>query len=173
MYEKAANKYKPDKIKILFIAESPPFKKEGEALRYFYFEKVRGKDFLFRSIMEVVFPEDYIDFKVNKNKILLLNEFRESGFFLIDACDYPINQHKDRDNFINNDFPKLVQKIKTLIDDTKIILIKKNIFELLSGRLKSQGFNVINAEHLDFPSCGNQLKFKNKLKRLLTCQTKL
>lgn len=104
MYEKAANKYKPDKIKILFIAESPPFKKEGEVLRYFYFEKNRGKDFLFRSIMEVVFPEDYANFKVNKNKILLLNKFRESGFFLIDACDRPINQHKDRDNFINNDF---------------------------------------------------------------------
>ncbi len=174
LYENAAKKFKPDKIKILFIAESPPFKKEGEEPRYFYFENVKGKDFLFRSIMEVLFPKDYEDFKINGNKILLLNKFKESGFFLIDACDYPINQHNDRDSFINNDFHKLIHKIKTLIDeDTKILLIKKNIFELLFVKLKSRGFNVINNDHLDFPSCGNQLKFKEKLKQLLTCQTKL
>ena len=174
LYEKAANKFKPYKIKILFIAESPPFKKDGEKLRYFYFENVKGKDFLFRSIMGVLFPNEYEHFKIEGNKILLLNKFKECGFFLIDACDYPINQHKDRDYFINNDFPKLIKKIETLIDeDTKIILIKKNIFDLLFNRLKSKGFNVINVEHLDFPSCGNQLKFKEKLKRLLTCQTKL
>ncbi|MFC1700537.1 hypothetical protein ACFLZ0_00075 [Patescibacteria group bacterium] len=174
IYEKAAKKFKPNKIKILFIAESPPFKKEGEELRYFYFENSRGKDFLFGSIMEVLFPNEYDIFKTNKDKILLLDKFKENGFFLIDACDYPINQHKDRDLFINNDFPKLIQKIKTLIDnDTKIILIKKNIFELLFDKLKSHGFNVINDEHLDFPSCGNQLKFKNKLNNLLACQTKL
>ena len=174
LYEKAAKKFKPDKIKILFIAESPPFKKEGEEPRYFYFENVKGKDFLFRSIMEVLFPDEYENFKINSNKILLLNKFKEIGFFLIDACDYPINQHNNRNSFINNDFSKLIQKIETLIDKgTKIILIKKNIFELLFDRLKSRGFQVINIEHLDFPSCGNQLKFKEKLKWLLMCQTKL
>jgi hypothetical protein len=63
LYEKAAKRFKPDKIKILFIAESPPFKKEGEEPRYFYFENVKGNDFLFRSIMEVLFPEEYEHFK--------------------------------------------------------------------------------------------------------------
>ena len=86
--------------------------------------------------MEVLFPDEYEHFKIDGNKILLLNKFKESGFFLIDACDYPINHHKDRNSFINNDFLKLIQKIETLIDkDTKIILIKKNIFELLFDRL--------------------------------------
>jgi len=172
LYEKASKKYKPDKIKYLFIAESPPVKKDDEELRYFYFEKFKGKDFLFNSIMEVVLPDHYIDYKTHNNKALLLNKFKENGYFLIDACEYPINQYKNRDSFILSDFPTLLQKIKTIgDDDTKIILIKKNIFDLLYTRLKEHGFNVINTEHLDFPSCGNQLKFKDKLKKLLISQT--
>ena len=170
LYKTAAQKYNPDKIKILFIAESPPFKEEGEALRYFYFENVTKRDSLFRNIMQVLFPEEYDDFKKSKDKVPLLNKFKENGFFLIDACDYPINQYKNRtrDDLINKDFPKLLQKIKTVIDDdTKIILIKKNIYVLLFYRLKSEGINVINTEHLDFPSSGHQLEFKIKLTNLL------
>ena len=169
MYEEAAEKYKPDKIKTLFIAESPPFAKEGEEPRYFYFEKVKKKDSLFRSIMEVLFRNEYDRFKKDKgkDKKQLLKKFKEGGFFLIDACDEPINQHKNRDFFIGNDFQKLVEKIKGLIHkDAKIILIKKNIFDLLFKELKDCGFNVINTEHLDFPSSGNQSKFKKKLKLL-------
>ena len=170
LYKTAAQKYNPDKIKILFIAESPPFKEEGEALRYFYFENLTKRDSLFRNIMQVLFPEEYDDFKKSKDKVPLLNKFKENGFFLIDACDYPINQYKNRtrDDLINKDFPKLLQKIKTVIDDdTKTILIKKNIFDLLFYRLKSEGINAINTEHLDFPSSGNQKKFKTKLCKLL------
>ncbi len=63
-----------------------------------------------------------------------------------------------------------MEKIKTLIDnETKIILIKKNIFKLLCDELKlNQGFKVINAEYLVFPSRQNNiLTFKKKLKEML------
>lgn len=168
VYTKAALKYKPDKTKTLFIAESPPFKREGEELRYFYFEKVSGKDFLFRCTMEVLFPEEYEVYKTSKDKAPLLTKFRDNGYFLIDAVDYPINQEDDRDFFVNKGYPNLVNRLKDLIDkETKIILVKKNIFELLTGKLKSIGYNVINTEHLDFPGSGNQLKYKSKLSKLL------
>lgn len=172
IYEKARTKYKPEnKIKVLFIAESPPFKKKNQKLRYFYLEDVTQYDNLFLSIMEIVFPEER-----NREKGLLLNKFKENGFFLIDACEYPINQHKSdkikkhhiniKENVLN-----LKEKIKTLIDnDTKIILIKKNIFRLLYDELKlNQGFNIINTEYLVFPSHNqrNILTFKKKLKEML------
>ena len=165
LYEQASKKYKPKEIKILFIAESPPYAKKGEELRYFYFENTKG-DFLFRSIIEVLFPEEYQKHTYDKTKFLKL--FKENGFFLIDACEYPINQNSARDKFIKDDFDKLVNKIRNLVNlKTKIILIKKNIYELLFDRLNQQGFNVINKEHLDFPSHGHQPKFKEKLKKLL------
>jgi hypothetical protein len=170
-FQEAAEKYHPAKIRFLFIAESPPHVKEGVEPRYFYFEEYRGKDFLFRAIAEVLYPDEFDEFKKSGDKKALLGKLSENGFFLIDACDYPINQHKDRDRFVNKDFPNLTEKIRRLVDgETKIILIKKNIYDLLFDRLRSEGFNVINSEHLDFPSCGNQLKFKEKLKRLLAGQ---
>lgn len=169
LYKQASEKYRPGKIRTLFVAESPPNKKEGEELRYFYFEKFKGKDFLFRSIIEVLFTEEY---KLHKNdKIYLLNKLKENGFFLIDACEYPINQHqqKIRDDFVKKESEKLIIKIKNIVnEETKIILIKKNIYNILFERLKDRGFNVINKEHLDFPSCGNQRKFKDKLNKLLS-----
>jgi len=166
-YEKEAMKYKPDKIKYLFIAESPPKQNEGDELRYFYFEKVAIRDSLLRSIVEVIFSKDY----KNKEKRFWLNKLKEEGFFLIDAVEYPINhlpEGKGRNDHLIQNFPDLIQKIKNLVEkDTKIILIKKNIFLLLFEKIKSYGFNVINTEMLDFPSRGHQPKFKEKLKKLL------
>jgi len=170
-FHKAAEKYRPGRIRFLFIAESPPHVKPDVEPRYFYFEEYKGKDFLFRAIAEVLFPDEFAEFKESGDKRTLLGRLRENGSFLIDACDYPINQHKDRDRFVKKDFPKLTKKMRGLVDgETKVILIKKNIYDLLFDRLRSQGFNVVNAEHLDFPSCGNQLKFKGKLRRLLAQQ---
>src|SRR5260370_35970240 len=45
-YSVARNKYKPRRVNILFIAESPP-----SSGGYFYSEKTIGKDHLFRETM--------------------------------------------------------------------------------------------------------------------------
>jgi hypothetical protein len=166
MYSKAAEKYRPDKIKVLFIAESPPYMKKDTEPRYFYFEHVAGKDFLFKNIMQVLFPDDYEQYRNDKAKLLKI--FKENGFFLIDACEYPINQYKKRNEFIKNEYPNLVRRIRKIINEkTKIVLIKKNVYQLLFDSLKKDGFNVINQKHLNFPSCGNQKKFREKLSALL------
>ena len=68
-----------------------------------------------------------------------MNRFKEDGFFLIDAVEYLIttNTNSDRKQIILNDFPKLIEKIAefnriNLMDhNTKIILIKKLVCELL------------------------------------------
>ena len=168
-YKEASEKYRPDKIKILFIAESPPFYKKDEEPRYFYFEKLTGNDSLFREIMKVLYPNEHLQSK--KGKIQLLKKFQKNGFFLIDACECPINQEKKkkvRNYHIEKNFPKLKEKIKKLINkDTKIILIKKNVYDLLHKKLKDEKFNVINNKFLPFPSHGHQIKFREKLICLL------
>lgn len=169
IYKEACEDYKPDKIKVLFIAESPPFQKEKQKLRYFYFKDVTQFDSLFKNIMEVIFPNEK-----NRDKGALLDKFRENCFFLIDACEYPINQHEDiirkhhiliKENLLN-----LKEKIETLTDaETKIILIKKNIFQLLCvDQNLNQEYNIINREYLVFPSHKNNiLTFKKQLKEML------
>lgn len=170
IYEEAAKKYKPEKIKILFIAESPPYC-ESRKERYFYFETYVGKDYLFNEIMKVLFPEEYEHYLNDKNdKTKLLTLFKEKHYFLIDACDYPINKMKRliRNNAIKENSCNLCEKIESLVsEDTEIILITKYVYVILCDELKRRKFNVLNKEFMDFPCCGNQKKFREKLKKLL------
>lgn len=167
IYEEAAKEYKPDKIKYLFIAEAPPKKKEGQELRYFYFDKVAIYDYLIQNIVETLFSEEY----KRSDKRCWLNKLKEEGFFLIDAIEKPIKSglsNKVIAGYINDNFPNLLQKLKNLTDkDTKIILIKKVVFNELDKKLKTYGFNVINTEMLDFPSSSRQPQFREKFKKLI------
>jgi len=168
IYEAAAEKYKPTyKIKYLFIAEAPPEKKEGEELRYFYSEKVEKHDHLFKNIVEILFSMKY----ERSDKKQWLIELQSIGFFLIDAIHTPIPSglsDKVIAGLINDDFAYFLEKLKKLTDkDTKIILIKKVVFNSLNGRLRKLGFNVINTEMLNFPSRGNQTQFREKFKELI------
>jgi len=167
IYEQAALNFKPKKIKTLFIAESPPDEKKGR--RYFYFENVIQYDYLFKSIMEVLYPKEY----KNHNKKELLTKFKEDGFFLIDAVEFPINNDeysdKERNEIIKNNALKLIKKIESLInkEDANIILIKKNVYNLLADKIKVKGFNVLNTEFLNYPSHHWQYAFQEKLKKIL------
>lgn len=72
-----------------------------------------------------------------------LNKLKEEGFFLIDAIEKPIKSgltDKVIAGYINDNFPHLLQKLKNLTDkDTKIILIKKVVFNELDKKLKTYG----------------------------------
>ena len=128
-YKDAAEKYKPKptKLKLLFIAESPPYLNSTEELRYFYFEKLFKYDYLFKCISEVILPDDFIKLKNNLvEKKDLLNQLKINGVFLIDACDFSINHLADEDanKIINDNFDKLIDNINKIISsETKIILI--------------------------------------------------
>ena len=170
-YEELACKYKPTgKIKCLFIAEAPPPKKEGEGeeeLKYFYNDKVAKRDHLLQNIVEILFSAKY---KRSDKKRWLL-ELQTKEFFLIDAIRAPIQSglsDKVIAGLIDNDFPYLLKKLKELADkDTKIILIKKVVYNSLNIRLRTLGFNVVNTEMLYFPSHGRQTQFKEKFKELI------
>jgi len=64
----------------------------------------------------------------------------------------------------------MIEKLKKIgIDkETKIILIKKNIFEILGEKLKEKGFNVLNEKLIPFPDWGiNSVRYQKELKELL------
>jgi hypothetical protein len=163
VYENAAEKYKPKKIRVLFIAESPPFFKEEKKRAYFYFEDNPGKDVLFATLVKAIYDFDYR--KNTEEKKKLLTQFKEDGFFLIDAVEYPINRdknwrmlrNKEREVIIKEEFPNLLNKLDKfkkdeLIDsETRIILIKKIVFNALFPVLKQSEYNVINRGKIDFP----------------------
>jgi len=85
---RAAYRYKPDSIKILFIAESPPARRENGEYRYFYFDELTRCDALYREMMKTIFGEE---FDSKRPKPYFLKKFQENGFFLVDAAKCPVN----------------------------------------------------------------------------------
>lgn len=132
MYDKWREKYKPEpplKIKCLLIAESPPQQKSGEEPRFFYYSDNEKYDFMFKSIMEVVFGEFKDNYKKGE-KNNYLKKFRDCGYYMIDAVDDAVNQLSEskRNKKIEENMDNKIEEIdKLLNNDSKK---KKNIFNL-------------------------------------------
>lgn len=157
-YKEYSKKYLPKEMKVLFIAESPPFPKKG-IKSYFYFDEyLPKKDLLFQLIVKSIYD---FDFKLENSKINFLNKLRDDGYYLIDIVDYPIDLDKDgnpvEDNVKNTIFENkknsFLEKLKELkvTNDSKIILIKENIFKYFNKFLLEKNFNVLNEDKINFP----------------------
>jgi hypothetical protein len=176
-YNLAAEKYNPKiiekEIEYLFIAESPPVSENDQEPRYFYNDHLEKYDFLFKylaNVFESLHPDLFHGARSKEERLKCLQKL---GIFLIDACNYPINQIpvNKRNKLIIKDYAVLKKRIDELVSPkTKIILIKQNIYNLLKDRLRDDGYNVINKEDkcLPFPSNGNQGKFMRELKVIIT-----
>jgi len=165
-YQELRGIYEPREIKCLLIAESPP---RSEDKRFFYNPDQEKYDFLFKSVMEAIFPNFTNNYRKGQ-KHKYLQRFKERGFYLIDAIDIPINDRnqRERNKIIRENLKNKIKGIGELISkDTPIILIKKNVFEILYPELKKRGFNVVHSEYIPFPSSGHQREFKEKFKLCL------
>jgi hypothetical protein len=167
-FESARQKYKPEVIKFLLIAEAPP---RVEAKRFFYFEDVQKHDSLFWETMKVLYLGDCsVTKSLRRRKREFLEKFRNDGFYLLDATDTPMEDRrpaKKRER-IEESLPSLIEKVRNVgSEDTKIILISSAVYNVCYSCLKSEGFNVINESMIDFPGPGRQKEFRKKLSALL------
>src|SRR5436189_5868257 len=71
----AERKYKPNRIRLLLVAESPP----ADEGRYFYFEDAPALDELFEEVCGVLFEE-----KPGPDQATALKELRRRGVFVVD-----------------------------------------------------------------------------------------
>ena len=93
-YSVAAKRFLPDKIKVLFIFESPPFpppihpitKKDDLGWSYFYRYENKGSNSLRKEMCAALFNKTITNHKE------FLDEFSAEDYFLIDAVNYPINK---------------------------------------------------------------------------------
>jgi hypothetical protein len=161
--EDSRTKYKPEVIKTVIIAEAPPDSVE----RFFYYEDVKKADFLFLGIVEVLYPEakkKYLEYNRHTQiKEIILKQLQIDGYFLLDLFELPISLCSDNEI---QAVSKLTKKLEKICDSkTPIILIKANVFDIAYKPLKLK-FNVMN-KRIEFPSCGNQLKFQTKFTELI------
>ena len=172
-YEQLRQQYKPQHIKVLFIAESPPPAAAVQSSRHFYrTDRVRVDDRLFTNTIRALYPEttDLKEPDLEKNKEAWLTRFKRDGFYMIEALEesqvHEVTK-KDRQTLIAAGLPQLVKRVKELAQTTtKIILIKSNVFEIAAQPLKEAGFTVLNTELLDYPGRYNQQAYRDKLLKL-------
>jgi len=156
-YIKLRDQYKPDNLKVIFILESPPV-----SGKYFYDDN--SKSDLFVVMMEIIKYKE-------TSKHDGLRTFQKAGYFITDATYTPVNKmlEKERNLEILKNLFGLIDDLKKLTKDkkVKIILIKKNIYNLLVCPLKVLKFNVINKEYIPFPGSGHARECINKINKIL------
>lgn len=161
----AREKYKPEKVKYLLIAEAPPDSIE----RFFYYPDVRQHDHLFLGIAEAIYPNLKVEFlKSGRSKELkkeILTKFQNAGIYLLDLSELPLSKLKRP---LIKQLPTLLKKMETTVDrDTKIILIKANVFDIAYGSLNQIYTDQVVNTRLPFPGQGWQKDFQLKFRKAL------
>lgn len=173
-YEVIRRAYRPGRIKVLLIAESPPPAPEVQSSRQFYYtDRLRKDDRLFVNTIKALYPEaaNQTETQLEPDKEKWLRRFQADGFYMIEALEdsqeHKVTKHARQDK-IAAALPRLLTRVKELADkNTKIILIKSNVFEVAAEPLRKAGFTVLNKELVDYPGRFNQRDYRQKLAGLL------
>lgn len=166
-FDAARSRFRPQRVRWLFIAEAPPASVNGD--RFFYFERVIQGDSLFLSLMRILYPHDYgpRDAKaIRADKGEALIRFMKDGCFLQDASADPILG--DRKNALRQALPSLLERLEPLrADAPRVILISRTVFDICRDPLEHGNWNVLNKEMIPFPGSGQQRRFAAVLTPLL------
>ena len=162
-YAERRGRWKPAHVQLVIIAESAPDNGEDEAnRRLFYDDDLSGRDGLFRQVVQMLF--DGSDIKSGRGaKRPWLEKLRDRGVYLIDLASVPVNNHSrsDRAAALDQNISATVTLASELAPDG-IVLIKKNVFELLSEPLRAAGLPVRHDEFIPFPASGQQTSFRER-----------
>lgn len=173
-YDELRKRYKPLHIKVLFIAESPPPEATKDSSRHFYrSDRVRRDDRLFVNTMKALYPEaaQQTEAMIEPHKEAWLRRFQADGYYMIEALEqsqvHEVTKQQRQQKIAQN-LPALLKRVGELATrDTKIILIKSNVFEVMAEPLRQAGHTVLNAGLLDYPGRFNQRAYREKLHKMI------
>jgi len=162
--EEARERYRPEHIQMIFIAEAPPCNSD----RFFYFENVTKGDSLFLHIIRAVFPdlEGWPTKQIRARKEELLFRFMDSGYFLEHSVreSFPKGTTaKKKEQLMREEQPMLLQRLEKYRNNSKIILISSMAFKMNHDFLVENGFQVLNDFMIPYPGSGQQGKFKTAI----------
>jgi hypothetical protein len=172
-YDEIRQQYRPVNVKILLIAESPPPAASAASSRHFYrSDKVRRGDRLFVNTIKAIYAEaaNKTEAEIEQAKEQWLRKFQTDGWYMIEALEVS-QQHEvtkqQRQARIAEALPHLLERVRGLAtQNTRIILIKSNVFDVAAEPLRQAGFNVLNTELVDYPGQYNQRAYREKLAKL-------
>lgn len=149
----AAARYRPDRVRLLLVAEAPPRSLD----RYFYFEDVPEQDALFRYVVRTVLGKE----PARAEKAAHLHLLKACGVFLIDLKPEPKVDGEPLEPFVDD----LVARAVGLRPE-HVITIKANVCTLTQAPLRAAGLRVVD-ERVPFPGSGQQGRFVEAMGRAL------
>jgi len=165
-FNRARRKYRPRKIRLLLIAESPP-----SSGGFFYFPTTIGKDHLFRETMKALdlWPKNE-PMRRGVDKRPMLRRFQSMGLYLLDTCDFPVDKLRplERRKAVLQQTPRLIDDVIEA-DPLHILVVKSTIFNPVVIALEESGLRsrILNTGPVPFPSHGNQRIYRSLLRRAL------
>lgn len=164
-YHKAAARWRPERVRLLIVAESPPASLE----RYFYFERVRTADSLWVETMKALYGSEFGETRTERvRKAQWLSRFMADGCFLIDAVKEPFDRgcgDRGREARIRAAAGVLLEEIRSLRAE-RILVLKATVWRGVGERLKEAGLPILNRGPIPFPGSGQQERFRKEVKAI-------
>jgi hypothetical protein len=170
-YAERRARWRPDRVRLLLIAESAP--DDGGDLanrRFFYDEVLTGKDGLFREVVRALYDNPPLASGPNAKKPWL-ERLRADGIYLIDLATVPVNEFSasDRAAALSRNIAETVRLASELQPDG-VVLVKQNVFDLLSEPVRAAGLPLLHDEFIPFPGSGQQKRFRERFAAALARQ---
>lgn len=148
-YERLRNQYRPTRLRVLLIAESPP--DPGSNDRRFFYSATLRADNLYRGVALAVYGHRADVDTLDKPHVLEL--LRQDGYWLIDAVEHPVNKHStaQRRAAIRNGLPQLVERCRVLAPSAGVIVCHTVVYAEAADALRRAGVRVLHDEALPFP----------------------
>lgn len=173
-YEQVRQSFKPDEVRWLFVAESPPPADAGKiSTRHFYRSDTGPGDRLFMNTMRALYPEaaKLSEEALAAAKAEWLKRFQTDGCYMIEAVPESIPHgvpKPKRREAIKTALPNLLERVKALAGpETKLILIKSNTYDIAAEPLRQAGFKVLNDALLDYPGAWREEPYRRKLTTMM------
>lgn len=151
-YDQLRSQWKPDRVKLLMIAESAPADGgDVSGRRFFYAAGRLGPDNLFRGVVEAMYGTSKVDLQ-RTGKRPWLERLRDDGFFLIDLAPYPVNalSTTERRRVLKEAVPECVARASAL-DPVGIAVVKADLYEMLARPLGAAGLPILQDRPIAFP----------------------
>lgn len=164
-YQRLRSAYRPLKIRILLVGESPP--DPGSSARRFFYSPVLGADNLYRGVSTALYGRER-GFDVTR-KVDNLARMKRDGVWLVDAVNTPVNLKTpaERKRAIRDGVPELVRQVKKAAPGLGVIICHGLVYRECATALREAKICVLHDEALPFPLGNTRARFVAGMHRAL------
>ncbi|WP_415853480.1 hypothetical protein [Sinomonas sp. G460-2] len=159
-YAQLRIQWKPERVRLLMIAESAPANGGDESSRRFFYAPRLGRaDNLFRGVVHAMYGTSKLDLQ-RTGKHPWLERLCDDGFLLIDLAPYPVNNlsRAERRQIHLEAVPGCVARAAAL-DPTGIVVVKKDLYGVLARPLLEAGLPLLQDGPIAFPLGNTRAEF--------------